>query len=581
MNIYATGSTFCSLPLYSIKKEAVMEHFSNLTYLRPDGKALLAEIDKAAAALAQCENYAGARKIFLDLNRQQEHFTTMGELAYIRNSINTLDAFYEKEMEYFHNVKPNIQVEMKKFHEAFLKGRFLKDFENEFGSYYIQNVRSRIRLADQCNVELQIRESALTQEYSKIVASSQTDFHGETLNFYGLLKKMQCTERQVRKEAMEAWAALYESISGKLDEIYSKLIDIRLKMAENLGFSGYEEMVFLQNKRYTYTPDDVALFREQILRYVVPLCRTLFEKQKERLGIETLYYYDESLIYPEGNAVPKGSKDEMLAQAGKMYRELSEETGIFFDCMLQYGLFDLETKPGKQQGGYCTILPEYKAPFIFSNFNGTDADVEVLTHEAGHAFQAFEASRKIPLSEQVFSSEEVDEIPSMTMELFTYPWMGLFFGDQAEKYRKAHLWSELQFIPYIACVDEFQHRVYLERLTDSTGRRKVWRELEKKYLPWRNYDGNTFLEQGGFWMQKLHIFVCPFYYIDYALARIGSLEYYERMADDFQATWKDYHRLCCAGGTKSYPELLALGNLSSPFKEGTVKKVMEAVAKFL
>ena len=124
-----------------------MEHFSNLTYLRPDGKALLAEIDKAAAALAQCENYAGARKIFLDLNRQQEHFTTMGELAYIRNSINTLDAFYEKEMEYFHNVKPNIQVEMKKFHEAFLKSRFLKDFENEFGSYYIQNVRSRIRLA--------------------------------------------------------------------------------------------------------------------------------------------------------------------------------------------------------------------------------------------------------------------------------------------------------------------------------------------------------------------------------------------------------------------------------------------------
>ncbi len=558
-----------------------MEHFSKLNYVRPDEKALLAQIGRSAAALTRSGNYEEAREIFLDLNRQQEHFTTMEELASICNSINTLDTFYEKEMEYFHSVKPKIQVEMKKFHEVFLKSRFLHDFENEFGTQYIQNVKSRMRLASECNMELQVRESALTQKYSKITASSRTDFQGESLNFYGLLKKMQCPERAVRKEAMEAWAALYESISGELDEIYSELIDIRLKMAENLGFSGYEEMIFLKNKRYTYTLDDVALFREQILRHVVPLCSALYERQRERLGVETLYYYDEALAYPEGNAVPKGTKEDMLAQAGRMYRELSDETGTFFDYMLQYGLFDLETRPGKQQGGYCTILPEYKAPFIFSNFNGTDADVDVLTHEAGHAFQAFEASRRISLSEQAFSSEEVDEIHSMTMEFFTYPWMNLFLGNQAEKYRKAHLWSELQFIPYIACVDEFQHRVYLERLTDSRARRKVWRELEKKYLPWRNYGGNSFLEQGGFWMQKLHIFVCPFYYIDYALARIGSLEYYERMNSDFQAAWKDYHRLCCAGGTKSYPELLSIGNLSSPFEEGTVEKVIEAITKYL
>lgn len=558
-----------------------MEHFSKLNYIRPDGKAFLTEISQSAAALSKSENYIEAKDIFLALDHQQEHFATMEELATIRNSINTLDEFYEKEMEYFHSVKPKIQVEMKKFHEVFLKSRFLHDFENEFGAQFVQNVKSRIRLASECNVELQVRESALTQKYSKIIASSQTDFQGESLNFYGLLKKMQSTERTVRKEAMEAWASLYETISEKLDEIYSELIGIRLKMAENLGFSGYAEMIFLQNKHYTYTPDDVALFREQILRYVVPLCSRLYEKQRERLGVETLYYYDEALAYPEGNAVPNGTKEEMLAQAGKMYRELSDETGAFFDYMLQYGLFDLETRPGKQQGGYCTILPEYKAPFIFSNFNGTDADVDVLTHEAGHAFQAFEASRRVSLSGQVFSSEEVDEIHSMTMEFFTYPWMDLFFGDQAEKYRKAHLWSELQFIPYIACVDEFQHRVYLERLTDGQARRKVWRELEKKYLPWRDYDGNPFLEQGGFWMQKLHIFVCPFYYIDYALARIGSLEYYERMNSDFQAAWKDYHRLCCAGGTKSYPELLSIGNLSNPFEEGTVEKVVEAVTKYL
>ncbi len=558
-----------------------MKRFSELKYFRPDGEALLADIAGAAGAFKTAENYQTAREIFLDLNRKQEHFDTMAEFASIRSSIDTRDEFYEKEMKYFHGIRPRISVEMKKFYKVFLESIFLPDFEGEFGKLYIENVQSRMRLAAECNIELQVRESTLIQEYHRTAAAPQAEFHGEILNFYGLLKKMQDPDRKIRREAMDTWSSLYESISEKLDAIYSELVGIRLKLAENLGFSGYEEMIFLQNKRYTYTSEDVAAFREQILRHIVPVCNRLIEEQKNRLGIETLHYYDEALMFPEGNAVPTGTKDEMLANAGKMYRELSDATGKFFDFMLRYDLFDLETKPGKQQGGYCTVLAEYKAPFIFSNFNGTDADVEVLTHEAGHAFQAFESLRNVPLSEQTFASEEVDEIHSMTMEFFTYPWMELFFGDQAEKYRRSHLWSELIFLPYIACVDEFQHRVYLEKLTDSAQRRNVWRALEKKYMPWRDYDSNAFLEQGGFWMQKLHIFVCPFYYIEYALARIGSLEYYSRMADDFRGAFEDYHRLCRAGGTKSYPELLALGNLSDPFEEGTVERVMGAVARLL
>lgn len=558
-----------------------MEQFAKLKYTRPDGESLLSYIDSAAKAFQNAESYPAAREIFLSLNQKQEHFHTMEELASIRNSMDTRDAFYQKEMEYFHSVKPGISVEMKKFHKVFLESSFLPDFERELGQLYIQNVKSRIRLAAESNIELQIRESMLVQEYYRTAAAPQAEFHGETLNFYGLLKKMQDPDRKIRKEAMEKWSALYESISGKLDDIFGELVSIRLELAENLGFPGYEEMIFLQNKRYTYTPEDVAAFREQILRHIVPVCKRLVEEQKARLGIETLHYYDEAIMFPEGNAVPMGTKDQMLANAGKMYRELSDAAGRFFDFMLRYDLFDLETKPGKQQGGYCTMLAEYKAPFIFSNFNGTDADVDVLTHEAGHAFQAFEALRNVPLSEQTFASEEVDEIHSMTMEFFTYPWMELFFGEQAEKYRKSHLWSELIFMPYIACVDEFQHLVYREKLTDAAERRKVWSALEKKYLPWRDYDGDPFLEQGAFWMQKLHIFVCPFYYIEYALARIGSLEYYSRMADDFHGAFEDYHRLCLAGGTKGYRELLALGNLSDPFEEGTVEKVVGAVTKLL
>ena len=171
------------------------------------------------------------------------------------------------------------------------------------------------------------------------------------------------------------------------------------------------------------------------------------------------------------------------------------------------------------------IRDRYKAPFIFANFNGTNADVNVLTHEAGHAFEAYTASRNIPVLSQTYSTAEINEIHSMAMEYFTLPWMHLFFGENAEKQKKAYLWDSLEAMPYMACVDEFQHRVYAENLTDAMERRKVWHELEKIYLPWRDYDGNEFLGQGGFWMQKQHLFMCPFYYIDYAVSRVGALEY--------------------------------------------------------
>ena len=558
-----------------------MEKFCEMQYVRPDGEALLQKIREATMQLRDSGDFETAKTIFWSVQEKATHFETMSSLAYVRNTINTKDAFYEKEMEYLFGIQPRLNVEMKAFHEVLLASAFLADFEKELGELYVQQIKADIRLTDACNVELQVKESMLKQEYSKTAAAPTTQFHGEELNFYGLLKKMQSDNRLIRKEAMKAWAALYESISEKLDSIYTELMKLRLQMAENLGFSSYEEMVFLKMGRYTYTPEDLAVFRRQVCEHVVPICEKLFENQRQRLGIDTLHYYDESIVFPDGNAMPIGTTQELLEKAGKMYREISKETGDFFDFMLAYDLFDLETRNGKQQGGYCTTFPDYKAPFIFSNFNGTDADIDVLTHEAGHSFEAYEAMRRIPLTEQTFSTSEVAEIHSMSMEFFTYPWMELFFGEHAEKYRKSHLWDALECVPYMACVDEFQHRVYEEKLFDAMERRKIWSELEKKYMPWRDYDGNAFLENGGFWMQKQHIFMEPFYYIDYALARFGSLEYYGHMMQDYQSAWEDYYHLCCAGGSRSYPELLKIGNLSSPLEEGTVKKILDSIEEYI
>lgn len=554
-----------------------MEKFSEIKYVRPDMDAFSKEVQAFINAFPKAENYVQARELFMELNNTREKLDTMNTVADIRNTVDTADEFYEKEIEFFNAAIPNAELELKKANELLLASPFIDDFQKEFGELYIRNIKNQIRFADVRNVDNQIRESQLTQQYAKASAVCSTTFHGEKVNFYGLLKYMQSTDRQVRREAFEAWAALYESISGELDAVYDDLIRVRCDMAEVLGFSDYIEMIYQRRERYDYNRKDVENFRRQVKETIVPVCMQLFEDQKKRLGIDSLHYYDEALAYPEGNAVPIGNTQELIDKALKMYHELSEQTGEFFDFMVKYDLFDLETKPAKRQGGYCTFLADYNAPFIFSNFNKTSADVDVLTHEAGHAFEAYTASRIYPLTDQVWSTTEIDEIHSMSMEYFTYPWMELFFEDHADKYRYEHLASSVMVVPYMCCVDEFQHRVFEGKVTDAGKRREIWSSLEKEYMPWRDYDGNEFLENGGFWMQKQHIFLFPFYYIDYALAQMGAFEFYGRMKENKEQAWEDYYRLCSAGGSRGYFELLKVGNLSNPFADGTVGRVMDSI----
>jgi M3 family oligoendopeptidase len=301
-------------------------------------------------------------------------------------------------------------------------------------------------------------------------------------------------------------------------------------------------------------------------------------EQAKRLGVDKLKYYDETCVFPDGNADPVGGESVLVPIAQQMYRELSPETGEFFDFLTQYGLYDLETRPGKHIGGYCTYLADYKAPFIFSNFNGTAADVNVLTHEAGHAFAGYTAMRSQPLMDYMSSTSEVNEIHSMTMEHFAYPYLKDFFGEaNVEKSKFAHLSGALSTIPYLVSVDEFQHRVYEKPSMSAKERRAVWHEIERTYLPWRDYDGEPFLEEGGFWMQKQHIFLYPFYYVDYALAQVCAFALYGRMKQDRKAAWASYLALCRAGGSKGYFELLALAGLDVPFAEGSVEKAVRHV----
>ena len=549
-----------------------MMKFSEMPYQRPDIEKRKAAMEEATKRVLEAQSYEEVRKAYFDVQEMNMEVGTMFSIANVRNTIDTTDEYYDGEVRWLREQMARMIPLSIAWEKALTGSPYRKDFEAEFGKQLFRILDAELLTEDEKIIQETIRSGEITQAYQKATALATTDFRGEKCNFYGLLKHMQSTDRQERKEGFEAWAALYEQISPTLDAQYTELVGLRDGMAKKMGFSTYTEMAYISRNRFDYTQEDTARFREQIREIVTPAVAEIREKQRKLLGVDKLHYYDEELIFPEGNANPIGTTEELVTKAQNMYREMSPETGEFFDFMKEYQLFDLETRPGKRMGGYMTRFPAYQAPFIFSNFNGTSADVDVLTHEAGHAFQGYLSMRSIPISALCGSTSEINEIHSMSMEHFAYPWMKSFFEDKSEKYITAHLIGAIGTIPYLVSVDEFQHRVYAEPGMTAIERRGVWREIEKKYMPWRDYDGNKFLEEGGFWMQKQHIFLYPFYYIEYALSQICAFQYYGRMKEDREKAWADYLKLCRAGGTKGYFELLETGNLLNPFKDGTVER---------
>lgn len=554
-----------------------MRKFSELEYKRPDFEEVKKEFSEIIEAFENASSADEAKSLLLKFTETQCHLMTSYQIASVRNTVDTTDKFYDGEMAFFGKAMPSLTEVNIRWNKALLGSEWRKELEDEFGRQLFRTAENDMR---QQNVEIipeLIEEDGLKREYQRVAAACKTEFKGEECNFYGLLKHMEDPDRQTRREAFFAWAEIYKNVAPQLDDIYDRMIKVRCSIAKKLGLDSFITLAYMRKDRFDYGPDEVESFRRQVREVIVPACARIREKQAKRIGVDRLRYYDESFMFGEGNPTPHGTPEEMVAAAQQMYRELSPETGEFFDFMVRYQLFDLVSRPGKRPGGYCTALADYRAPFIFSNFNGTSADVDVLTHEAGHAFEGYTAARSLPLATMAFSTSEINEIHSMSMEHFTYPWMDKFFGDDADRYRWAHLTNALLSIPYLVSVDEFQHRVFENPSMSADERRETWKKIEQAYLPWRDYDGEEYMSSGGFWMQKQHIFLFPFYYIDYALAQIGAFEFYGRMKKDFKSAWEGYLNLCRSGGSRGYFETLEFAGLTNPFGEGAVKKAVDHV----
>lgn len=556
--------------------------FNELEYVRPDLEAekafLEAQTQKLRAARSAEEVFTVLEENDARSNELMSTFT----LAYVRNTLDTTDSFYEEEIAFLNNELPLLTPYSLAFSDALSESPFRPQVEERFGRQLFVKMDLQKKSFCEANIPLMQREAALTTEYQKLMATCEISFDGQTLNLYGIQKYFENNDRKMRRAAYLAYSGFYHENEPRLEEIWDELISIRNEMGRNLGFDNFIPLGYLQQGRTDYGMDEVAAFRAQVKEELVPLCEELYEAQRKRLGVEALMAWDEKKIFPDGNAHPAGDDDFMIEKAREMYHAISPETGEFIDFMIDHNLLDLKNAPHKAATGYCTELPSLKAPFVYSVFNGTIGDMQVLTHELGHAFAAYMAMRSQPISDYYSESTDIAEIHSMSMEQFAYPYAEWFFGDEADKYRFAHLQEAVTFVPFGVAVDEFQHICYAHPELTPKERTLEWHKLEEKYMPWRKYDeSDKFFGRGGWWYHKLHIYLYPFYYINYTLTTMGAMEFKKKNADNHEKAWSDYLRLCKCGGSMSYLETLRHADLAIPFEAGGVARAMNYVKEIL
>ncbi len=546
-------------------KRAVFEEFEEKM------KKIIADFEAAGSGEEQFE----VHKRYYEL---ENDFITKRVLAHIRHDINMKEEFYNAENDYYDEIMPKIQQIKVEYMKKLYHSPYADYLKEKIGAVAFKNMELAERSFKPELVPLKQEENSLTSRYSKFLAGAKIEFKGETYNFSGMRKFQNDKDREVRKEAFAKTNAFCLEHQDEFDEIYDLLVKNRTKQAQLLGHKNFVPMGYDLMMRNNYDEKMVARFRKQVKEVWVPFVAKLHEKRRKRLGLDHMYYYDEGVFFPDSNPAPKGTPEEILALGRKMYDELSPETSEFYRFMHDNEMFDVIPRMDKRSGGYMTYLPEYKSPFVFANFNTTAGDIDVITHECGHAFQGYMDGRLTSVNEQLDLTMETAEIHSMSMEFFTEPWMEMFFKEDTKKYLEMHLEDAATFIPYGCMVDEFQHVVYNNPELTPKERRAAWLELEKEYRPYMDYADDEFYRGGGLWQRQHHIYTMPFYYIDYALAQSVAFQFKALMDEDYKSAWQTYLKLCRIGVKEFYTDMLHDCGLKTPFEDGYLKDIVDKIS---
>jgi M3 family oligoendopeptidase len=549
-----------------------------------DIKASTPTADSLAAAYGAINARIDAGELasaIADWETLRREVESWGALTHLRFEQDTADAAAKAAMEYRDELAPTATN-----HEIAFKRRLLAHPDRAAvaaitGTHALRLWETDITtFTPEIEADLQA-EAKLQSRYTELLSSAKILIEGETVNLSGLAPYQQSLDRDVRYRAEAARWAFFAEHAEQFDEIYDALVTLRHGMAKTLGYENYIELGYRRMRRVDYDAADVARYRAQVVEHVVPLVGKILEARRAEHGWDKLYAWDEPLSDAQGNVEPAGDEAFMREQAQKMFDGMDPQLADFFRMMNAGGFLDLDNRPTKAPGGFCTSFPNAGLPFIFANFNGTHHDIDVFTHEMGHAFQNYQ-SRDQPGFDYLWPTYESAEIHSMSLEHLAYPQIGLLVGEAAaDRYRRMHLIQSLAFLPYGVCVDHFQHEVYANPDATPAERHAMWKRLEGIYMPWRDYGDIAFAAKGGRWQAQAHIYGSPFYYIDYTLALCCALQFWVKSRQDYAGALADYVALCARGGAAPFQGLVASAGLISPFAEGALGDVVKEAAAVL
>lgn len=555
--------------------------FEEWPFRKPNIKSIVANIEKRTAAFEAAATKEEALKAYKAMAKYQDKVHDQFCHIQVLYTLDTRIKERQKAMEIVDNGSPLVTAASIKFDKAMLASPFRPYLEEKLGTFIFRMAEDGLKTFDECITEDLQKENELMSKYGQLVAALAIPFEGKTYNISQMGKFTGSPDREVRAKASKAFYDYLDENTECLENLYAELVEVRTNMAKKLGFESYTELAYLRMRRFDYTPEEVAGYREQIRTVVTPIANKLIKDQYKRCGIRKPHVYDITTKFADGNPMPIGTTAEKVEKAKKMYDELSPDTSYFFRFMDEHHLMFLDAEEGKTSGGYMEYFPVHECPIIFSNFNGTSGDVDVLTHEFGHSFQAY-CARNIKIPEYRAPTMESCEIHSMSMEFFAEPWMDLFFED-SNKYRYEHLADSIEFLPYGVSIDEFQHWAYAHPNATNEERLEAWHQIELKYTPWKveAEQDCPFLLKGKRWLIQMHVFQCPFYYIDYTLAQVIAFQFLTLDRKNHEKAWKKYLKLCKMGGKYPFRTLLRNCGLKDPFIDGNLSKTVKPLVKVL
>ena len=556
--------------------------FNEMTYTRPDIDALLARCRELAAKAAAAPDGDALVRLYYEQSEAFAEYNTAANLANIHYTCDTRDAYWKAEQDFFDANGPAVTNASVEISRAFLANPHVDVLTAKFGTTCVAGMKNAVLGMDDRTVELQQQFNALVSRYQQIYGGALVELDGKQLTIPQLGPYKEDLDPAVRRAAYEAEAGYFDAHRAELDELYGEIVKNLNAQARVMGYHDYSELSYVRMNRIGYGPEEIRKFRDQVANDVVPQLQKVMAMRAKRTGIARPTFTDLPIMFKDGNPKPIPGYKARMDAARTMYHELSPETAEFIDFMQDNELFDVESRPGKMSGGYMTSLPSYKAPFIFANWNDTSGDVDVLTHECGHAFEGYVAERDpaIPADLECPGMESA-EIHSMAMEFLTAPWHHLLFGRDTDKYALLHAEDSFVFLAYGCEVDEFQHIMYQNPDLTPDERNAEWLKLEKKYRPWIDFDNLPFYGRGAGWQRQLHIYECPFYYIDYCLSTMAALQFFLLSLTDHKDAWARYLRLVRRAGTASYTELLETAGLKVPFEEGSIKGIAQQMTDWL